>query len=375
MTIMSMAISNDTATLISAGDEHDPTPNRKSFFLAQPWYQAALMTWKIVSPLILIFGTFGNLMAIVILRRMSEKKSTIFLYLQALAVSDLVGLYIGLCRRWMNFQFGFNYVSVNDVVCKLNEWLLYTTYESSTWVLVTVTLQRAASVVWPHRMSVWCTRRKSRLVLVAVISLTMLFHAHLLYGMVFSSFVIANVTVFQDCIYFSPTSDYGRFFVEIWSAVYLSVSTLIPFSILLLGNSLLLVKVIRSLQEARQRLAVGSQVQVTARGKKTSSMTITLIVTSFAFFVLTSPYAVYINRFDYQAHAVSDDLVRFAFYQYVWVLTIQLKYANYAVNFYLYCLTGGRFRSEMRRILVGLRERFKRNPVWILWVSRHTRKR
>ncbi|XP_025104593.1 uncharacterized protein LOC112570391 [Pomacea canaliculata] len=63
--------------------------------------QATEMMWKFIPPVILVLGTFGNVMTIVMMRRMSEGQSshTMSLYFTALAVSDLVLLYAGLLRK------------------------------------------------------------------------------------------------------------------------------------------------------------------------------------------------------------------------------------------------------------------------------------
>ena len=67
----------------------------------------------------------------------------------------------------------------------------------------------------------------------------------------------------------------------------------LPFACLLVTNTVLVRKVGQSLREARDNLAEGRSDPFVSRDKKLSSMTITLIATSVAFLVLTSPVVVY----------------------------------------------------------------------------------
>ena len=67
----------------------------------------------------------------------------------------------------------------------------------------------------------------------------------------------------------------------------------LPFACLLASKTVLVRKVGQSLREARDSLAEGRSDPFASRDKKLSSMTITLIATSVAFLVLTSPVVVY----------------------------------------------------------------------------------
>ena len=66
-------------------------------------YQVAVTLWKVCPPVILLLGTFGNCMTLVILRTMPRRGSSgsMSLFFVALAVSDLVLLYTGLLRQWL----------------------------------------------------------------------------------------------------------------------------------------------------------------------------------------------------------------------------------------------------------------------------------
>ncbi|XP_025080389.1 probable G-protein coupled receptor 139 [Pomacea canaliculata] len=310
--------------------------------------EAADMIWIYVPPLILILGTFGNGMSIAILSKMNRRgESTVTTYLIALAVSDLLLLYFGLLRLWLYFEFGFDFMSVSSFVCKLCKWVVYMSGAMSAWFLVAVTLQRTVSVVWPHRMNAVCTPRTSRRLVAGIAMFLMAVHLHVLYGVEVVGFEDGNATIYQCHI---ADEGYLNFFSKIWSWVDLMIFSLTPFAILLVSNAILLKTVVTSARRALQTLTVRDTKQISEREKKASSMTVTLITISFTFFLLTGPFCIYLLIKPYVLLNRSTDLREKGIQEVVLVSINMLWYSNSAVNFYLYCLTGSRFRLEFKNI-------------------------
>ena len=85
----------------------------------------------------------------------------------------------------------------------------------------------------------------------------------------------------------------------------------------------------------------------------------TLIVVSTAFVVLTLPITVKNILFS----LYTSDFTPFLKQQYIAVrsffdsLAYMLVYWNYAINFYVYCLTGTRFRREFKNIVCCRRKK------------------
>lgn len=69
-----------------------------------------------------------------------------------------------------------------------------------------------------------------------------------------------------------------------------------------------------------------------------------LLFVSFAWLVLSAPFALH----SLAANFISDDDERFADRNLLAkIICFLLVYTNHAINFYLYCLTGSRFRQEL----------------------------
>lgn len=314
-------------------------------------FQAAQLAWRVVPPVLLLLGTFGNSMTIVVLRARTSHFS-LYLYLMTLAISDLVGLYVWLGHRWLVFQFNLDYTLLHSVVCKANVWAVYVTGDLSAWILVAVTLQRAAAIVWPHRAHASFTVGKTYVVIATLVGVIMLLHSHLLYGWSLVA-LETSTTHFMECALVID-SEYGQFFTGIWSWVYVCTTSLCPFTLLLVGNVALLKAVVRSIGSGRGALNVTSEEQVQGREKLLSSMSVTLIVTSIVFFVLSFPEAAYTISLKYS--------MDFNLSEFLWSVTSLLKNANYAVNFYLYCLTGAKFRLRLKDFIWRVTANYRFKP-------------
>jgi len=72
-----------------------------------------------------------------------------------------------------------------------------------------------------------------------------------------------------------------------------------------------------------------------------------LVVVSVAWLLLTTPYAV----FTLCLPAFSSDPETKSIQRLIRVICFLLMYVNHAINFLLYCLTGRKFRTELRELL------------------------
>ena len=155
-------------TTINAHPENrteDTVPDSSAVAMESlPQYQAALTLWKVCPPVILLLGTFGNCMTLVILHTMPRGGSSgsMSLFFAALAVSDLALLYTGLLHEWVNRTVTLDLRALHDVICKVHVFLVYLSTMTSVWFLVAMTIQRVVSVLLPHRVGLLSTRRKAQ---------------------------------------------------------------------------------------------------------------------------------------------------------------------------------------------------------------------
>jgi len=100
-----------------------------------------------------------------------------------------------------------------------------------------------------------------------------------------------------------------------------------------------------------------------------SRVTYMLLVVSVAWLVFTTPYAI----FTLCVQKLSDDPQTASIQQLVRVICFLLMYINHAVNFLLYCLTGRKFRVELKEMMSGICPRPARRWVTTSLSMRTTR--
>ena len=339
LTIMenSSAISVNMAT-------YPPSPSASMDVSSLPLTKNIAWAVTVILPVEALLGVFGNVMTIIIVRRFRAASSSSAMdpYFMVLAVTDLCVVITGILPSWIHSATGFYVVSTHDVVCKSLTFLLNVGVASSAWILVAMTIQRAVSVAWPHRVSVLCTRRRSWWTILTIVVFFFLAYSHMLYG------VGIVPSAGYACIMTSQS--YALFMLNVWVNIDMFLFSLLPFACLFLSNSVLILKLRRSVKDAGDQLTT-TDTQQASREKNANSVTLTAIVVSVVFIVLTSPQAIY-NTFSFKNTNTEtgdvDDLALRFFLQKTFNM---IGYFNYSVNFYLYCLTGEKFRKEFRKIM------------------------
>ena len=308
-------------------------------------YKAAQSIWKIVSPILLVLGTLGNILSIIVLCRKNVRKSTTSVYLTVLAISDIMFLYSGLLRQWILATFDVDIRKTSEFVCKVNFFLVYYFADLSAWLLTALTFERVVLVWNPHRGKIVCSRVSAATVVGVILISLLLFNGHLLFGNGISHELQGNVTVTKECTRIGE--EYNDFFIRIWPWIDLAKFCIGPFLLLLIGNSLIVIKIVWNRKKLSSR--VGPTLEaVSSAQKKSSSATALLFTLNAVYFITATPISVYLIQFD--GWADPTDFQGVATDRLLWVLCNVLMYANNTFNFVLYCLSGRRFRHEVKRL-------------------------
>ena len=362
----STRLNTNTVTGTSAVSGEDPTsstrlntteldpvtlmdePTLESF----PEYRASVQLKQIYLPFVIAAGTFGNVVVVVIQSRLPpNQKSSMSVYFTALAISDTTALWTG--WFWLLESFGVtlsaeyqvqrDYSSVfMDGLCRIRVWVTYAFGQISAWILVSMTIHRTLSIVWPHKMKNHLSERNAKKTVVLIVSFCTLSNAHILYG---HSLVAKDKGQKAFCFFTYVGERYGEFFNRVWVWEDMVVAVFLPFACLLVTNTVLIRKVGQSLRETRDSLAEGRSDPFASRDKKLSSMTITLIAMSVAFLLLTSPVSLYMILERTLAYDTEHNIRLRAESELAVSTGVVLWFTNVAINFYLYCLTGARYRA------------------------------
>ena len=250
-------MSNETATVKSG------TANFE--FIDIYFSMSAAKIWIYGSPPILILGTVGNILSILVMNARSLRASTTSLYLTALAICDLVLLYISLFPIWLQQQFSAPLGTTRG--CTLYWVGLYVAVHFEAWVLVRVSIERFVAVWIPTSHRSLFTMKKALIGLIITGVLLLGVDSHFLF-------------THNDPDNCQLVAKYHTFVYFIFPWVDLTLANLFAFLIMLSTSLAIIVKLL-----ANRKLVANN---------KTSSMRVILLTVSLTFFLTTLPICIYL---------------------------------------------------------------------------------
>ena len=287
--------------------------------------------WIYGAPPILIFGTVGNILSILVMNRKSLRMSTTSLYLTVLAVTDLILLYIGVLPVWLQ-----QLLKVGRTLsrgCTMYLSMVFFIIHFQAWIIVSVSLERLAAVWFPIRHKHLFTRAKA--------GIGLIFIAIPLIAETSHHYFTLDVST---CL---PRDEYLYFLHYVYPWIDITLANILPFLIMLSSAAAIICKLLQRKHNMEK--------------KKFSSMTITLLTVNSVFFITTSPICIVLIIFPIR---MQGDTTPGEFHLYVVIRAIcnLLYFVNNAINFLLYCLSGRRFRRELLT-MIGLKNQISPDDI------------
>lgn len=320
-------------------------------------YRAAEHIWICISPCLLFIGTVANILSITVLVRKSMRTSTTMFYLTILSFGDLFVLYTGLFRFWLQHAFKLDLRLLSDFGCKVHAFLVYFSLDFTTWILVAVTVDRCVSVALPLKAKRYCSLKKAKVSVVIIGTIMALINIHLF-----------NTVGIVDHLGELQCQGKNDFIFAVWPWIDFCVFSFIPFSVMIISNIIIIRQIvlskrrlkahndketmarIRTLSERSQPVDNNKSHDRKQKVSTVSSITVMLLTVNCVFLVLTVPIVIWLigYRFWYVPTTTSEHFR--AVLQLLWAIANMLQYTNNTIHFFLYCLTGPRFRSELKAV-------------------------
>ncbi|XP_045201949.2 neurotensin receptor type 1-like [Mercenaria mercenaria] len=353
--------------------------------------------WIYGSPILIVVGTFGNFISILVLLRPKLRCSTTMFYLTCLSFGDLFTLYTGLLRYWIRRAFDVDVRHLSDASCKIHTFLVYVSLDFTVWVLVSVTVDRCLSVSIPFKAKLLCSLKRSFCVIGAIFLFLVLKNMHFFWNL-----GLVNTWEFR-CDGKSEAAE--SFLRYIWPWIDFSTFCLIPFAIMIACNIKIIFEMISSQRKldkhnnfyrtsrksdspltnedhsdmaiqsmtmqdttptnevtpqiastqtshvtSRQTSRQTSQLKRQSPIRRISSLTAMLLTVNCVFLITTSPIQAFLIGEEYWFPDKTQEQI--AWYNFWWAVVNMLQYINNAIHFFLYCLTGPRFRNELKSIFL-----------------------
>ncbi|GFR65542.1 FMRFamide receptor-like [Elysia marginata] len=172
--------------------------------------------------------------------RSFKLKSTIGIFLRFLTLADLSALWTGVFYFAAKGTFHTNVRKTNELSCKIHFWLSYACCDLSSWALILVSSARLLSILRPMSRFISNRRAYAAILFTCVLALSVNLPIFFMYGDVY----IPSRGITKHCVI--ADRSYRYFIVYVWTWIVLFKFAVVPGTILLGLNIVLIVHVYRS---------------------------------------------------------------------------------------------------------------------------------
>lgn len=312
------------------------TVSTSSDDLPQRLLDISLVLIRIIPICQLIFGTFGNIMNILIFTRRSLCNNPCSFYFLASSINNLFVLYVALLTRLLSSGWQIDPSNTNTVLCKLRVFFVYSSICLMQWFLVLASVDRYFSTSEQIRYRQLSSLRIVKRTVVSIILIIAVVHFHIL--------IWWNVNVDEENRYCNIfTSDYEIAF----QIFFLSSSCIIPVVFMFIFGILMILNVRKLyIRIAAQNEGISRE---NLRSKDRQLITMLLVQVIIIIFC-TSPFAA-ANLFDmfvrYQTTVAYNTKIKLFFENICRIIL----YFNPIIGFYIYILFSRTFRVETKRMI------------------------
>ena len=314
-------------------------------------------------PIIASMGVVGNTVSMLVMFQRDNRQTSFGIYLGVLAVSDTLALCTS-TALWLSQLLSSS--PLMDIDCQMRGWLSNSLQMNGLFLILSVTFDRLISVRFPLKAVVWCDPKRAK------IACGVIFGAMWLVNAPF--YVLNHVETCNVCAIGTPGSVVS--FVYPWISA--CVGLLVPF-VLLVSMNVAIGLAIRSRLPRRalyspgigqqtaesiemgvahvmrvcpnedpEQIAPRDDTQLRPMSPRDRNAIVMLFLVSVAFLLLVTPHFVHVAVFSV-VDRTSDPSLH-ADYILFFQVSHKLYSTNNACNFFLYCLSGTKFRSDVVRL-------------------------
>ena len=223
--------------------------------------------------------------------------------------------------------------------CVIAVTILLTSTTCSILFILQMTFERFYSIIRPHKAASVNTVKRSKIILAIIVVSSVIFNI---------PHIFLTTHEGRDCVPWGRDMDKIPAQLHLYSSF--TINFALPFVSLLIMNSFI-IHTLRTRSMPNTTISEGQGHNEGQKSKLKNSdkqIFILLLLVTFAFLILTTPgYALilYINFVDYSMSPKS-----FAEYYFIYNLGQKSYYTNYGINFFLYVISGQKFRSDLIRL-------------------------
>ena len=290
-------------------------------------------------PVLIPVGLVGNILSFLVMIKPNNKKMSTCTYMAAISVNDNI---------MMCMSFHVYLISVmqihkwNSIECRVSGFVALFALQNCTFLVVAMTLDKYIAIKWPHKAATYSTPRRAQRIVVTLYVCVCIYNI--------PHFFLSSV-VFGRCLNFGIHS----VITTVYSWFSFILNAVIPFTMLIHMNYVI-IKVVRKSRKlfdgndinTRQGIDQGMETRQKTMKNAENQLTIMLLLVTTLFLILLCPTYF---RFIYLLVAKRDTPLDYAKSMLIYQITAKLYITNSGINFFLYCLSGKKFRDDLKETI------------------------
>ena len=234
---------------------------------------------------------------------------------------------------------------------RVANYINFISFMCSTLLILSMTFERFYSIILPHKAASFNTVKRAKITVACIVIVSILYNIPHLY-------VTSNVK--WEYIPYGNSNEYsfGEFYYWLSTIVHFAL----PFTLLLIMNSVIIHKIRNRFPSMpSQKTSSDSSIRESSQGESSQNkkselqVFVTLLLVTFTFLILTTP--AYLFFFFVLVIDFFKTPRCFAGYFLFYNVSHKLYISNYGINFFLYVISGKKFRTDLRNIFPDFKKR------------------
>ena len=301
-------------------------------------YKIAMFLAYYYIPILVPIGLIGNTLSFLVMMKPSNRKMSTCIYMAAISINDNFMMFLALYSFLVPT---LRIYPIHWIECKVAASLAIFGLQNSTFQVLAMTLDKYIAIKWPHKAAIYSTPRRAKIMVTVVLICTIIYNLPQLY--------MAKLTG-DACLGYAQ----GGMVAKVYSWVSFVVNAVIPFTLLIYMNHVIVKKV----RSSRKMFGTNETHENEKHHQKSrreqamknteNQLTIMLLLVTILFVILMIPTYL---RFVYTNFAKQDMPFNYASFLLFYHVSQKLYNTNNGINFFLYCISGQKFRNDLKEIL------------------------
>ncbi|CAF1208895.1 unnamed protein product [Rotaria sordida] len=298
-------------------------------------YLFVIRCLSIYALLLIIVGTMGNLLTIIVLIRKNLRRLVTIRYLIVVSICDTISLYGWNLNDFYKFTISPEHDNIEEISithCRVISFMTFVSLQLSSWCLTAVSLDRALNLHFLHWKQTYGKRKYTKYYISILTIICIALNSHILFLNGYRTSA-GNI----KCYATKNNSDY---IYPQWERVHLVVYNLCPFAIMCICNTYIIVVTVRSSRAQAESTPPTLQRKNIERYRQLTAL---LIIVTFAFVLLTLPACIYFVFFRHNLESKTERTYRYM----IQISLNSVQFTSHAINFFLYCFSAKSFLNEL----------------------------